>query len=219
MALAAIEMALWDALARSHATFLILLYEGVAGSACSAEDWIKRGFKAVKAKIGYPSARDDLEVVRAIRKAVGDGVATMVDYNQCLTPAEAVQRLRGLDGEGLVWVEEPVLAHDYEGHALVASAIHTPIQCGENWYGLEEVRQAIHVRASDYIMLDVMKIGGVTGWLRASAIAEANRIPLSNHLWSEISAQFMSATPTAHYLGIVIGGIRFLKSRCKSKMG
>ena len=96
----------------------------------------ERGFRGVKAKIGYPTVAEDLAVVRAIRQAVGDGVAVMVDYNQCLTPAEAVQRLRVLDGEGLAWIEEPTLAHDYAGHAQVAREVATPIQCGENWWGV-----------------------------------------------------------------------------------
>ena len=139
-------------------------------------------------------------MIRAIREAVGDEMAIMVDYNQCLTPTEAVRRLHALAGEGLTWVEEPVMAHDYDGHAFVARAIHTPIQCGENWWGANEVQQALQVGASDYLMLDVMKIGGVTGWLRAAALAEVHAVPLSNHLWPEISAQLMCVTPAAHYL-------------------
>jgi mandelate racemase len=111
-----------------------------------------------------------------------------------------VRRLGTLDGEGLTWVEEPVLAHDYDGHAFVAREIHTPIQCGENWWGPHELQRAIDARASDYVMLDIMKIGGVTGWLCAAALAEVHSIPLSNHLWPEISAQLMCASPVAHYL-------------------
>ncbi len=78
-----------------------------------------------------------------MRSAVGDGVAIMVDYNQCLTPADAVQRMRVLDGEGLTWVEEPTLAHDYAGHAQVAREAATPIQCGENWWGPLDMQHAI----------------------------------------------------------------------------
>ena len=141
IALSAIDMALWDALARSHGTSLVRLlggiekpipaygavgYDGVEGSAKVAEDWAKRGFSGIKAKIGYPTVREDVAVVRAMRKAVGDSVAIMVDYNQSLTPSEAVQRLRALDDEGLTWVEEPTLAHDYAGHALIARAAKTP---------------------------------------------------------------------------------------------
>jgi mandelate racemase len=175
-------------------------FDGISGSAQGAEEWAKREFKGVKAKIGYATLREDLEVVRAMRKAVGDEMAIMVDYNQSLTPVEAVQRLRAMEGEALTWAEEPVLAHDYNGHAFVAREIHTPIQCGENWWGANELKQAIEVRASDYVMLDIMKIGGVSGWLSAAALAEAHSIPLSNHLWPEISAQLMCRSPMAHYL-------------------
>ena len=157
----------------------------------------------MKAKIGYATVEEDVEVVQAIRKAVGNEMAIMVDYNQSLTPSEALRRLRVLDEEGLTWVEEPVFANDYHGHALVAREIKTPIQCGENWWGVHDMRQAIEARASDYMMPDVMKIGGVTGWMRAAALSEAHCVPLSNHLWPEISAQLMCATPTAHFLEYV----------------
>jgi mandelate racemase len=213
--LAAIDMALWDALARSHGVSLVRLlggvpkplpayggvgYDGVEGSTRVAEEWVKVGLKGVKAKIGYPTVDEDVAVIRAIRQAVGDDVAIMVDYNQCLTPAEAVERLRVLDGEGLAWVEEPTLAHDFAGHAQISRESKTPIQCGENWWGPLDLQHAIDAQASDYHMLDVMKIGGVTGWLRASALAHGKSIRVSSHLWPEISAQLLCVTPTAHWL-------------------
>jgi len=215
MALAAVDMALWDALARSLNTSLTRLlggvekplqaygavgFEGVAGSARVAEDWARRGFRGIKAKIGYADVKQDIEVIRAIRAAAGDEVALMVDYNQCLTPMEAILRLRALDDLGLTWIEEPTLAHDYQGHAQIARAVRTPIQCGENWWGTMDLRHAIEAQASDYMMLDVMKIGGVTGWLRAAALAELHNLQVSNHLWPEISAQLLCVTPTAHWL-------------------
>jgi len=215
IALAAIDMAVWDAMARvNHLPLVRLLgglpkpvraygavgYDGEIGSAATAEKWAMRGFTGVKAKIGYPTVQEDVAVVRAMRKAAGDGVAIMVDYNQCLTPVEAVERLRVLDDEGLTWVEEPTLAHDYAGHALVASAARTPIQCGENWWGTRDMLHAIEARASDFVMPDVMKIGGVTGWLRAAAIASTRGLQVSNHLWPEISARLLCCTPTAHWL-------------------
>jgi mandelate racemase len=175
-------------------------YDGVDVCARGAAEWAARGFKGVKAKIGYPTVHEDLAVIRAIRKAVGDGVAIMVDYNQSLTPAEAVQRLRVLDDEGLTWVEEPTLAHDYTGHAFIAREAETPIQCGENWWGALDLRHALDAQASDFIMPDVMKIGGVTGWLRAAALAQAENIRVSSHLWPEVSAQLLCVTPTAHWL-------------------
>ncbi|HEY3838051.1 MAG TPA: enolase C-terminal domain-like protein [Bryobacteraceae bacterium] len=215
MALAGIDMALWDALARVHNVSLVRLlggearavpaygpvgYDGAINSAKAAEEWARKGFSAVKAKIGYPDVREDLETIRAIRNAVGPDVAIMVDYNQSLTPIDAITRLHVLDGEGLTWIEEPTLAHDFLGHAQIAAEIATPIQCGENWWGALEMRHAIEARASDYMMLDLMKIGGVTGWLQASALGAAHGIRLSSHLWPETSAQLLCATPTAHFL-------------------
>jgi mandelate racemase len=215
IALAAIDMALWDALARAHGLPLVRLlggaarplrcygavgYDGVEGCARAAERWASRGLKGIKAKIGYPTVREDVAVVRAMRKAAGADMAIMVDYNQCLTPAEAVERLRVLDDEGLTWVEEPTLAHDYAGHALVAREARTPIQCGENWWGALDLQHALEAGASDLVMPDVMKIGGVTGWLRAAALAHAKGVPVSSHLWPEVSARLLCCTPTAHWL-------------------
>ena len=218
IALAAIDMALWDALARVHSMPLVRLlggvekpvraygavgYDGVQGSAKAAEGWRARGFTGIKAKIGYPTVQEDVAVVRAMRKVTGDDMAIMVDYNQCLTPTEAVERLRVLDEEGITWVEEPTLAHDYAGHALVAREARTPIQCGENWWGTLDMLHAIEAQASDFVMPDVMKIGGVTGWLRAATLAHAKGIRMSNHLWPEISARLLCCTPTAHWLEYV----------------
>jgi mandelate racemase len=215
MAIAAIDMALWDGLARSYCTPLVRLlgcspktiqaygavgFDGVEGSAAAAENWAKRGFTGVKAKIGYPTVRQDVAVIRAMRRAVGDSVAIMVDYNQCLTPAEAIERIRVLDDEGLTWIEEPTLAHDYAGHAAVAREAKTPIQCGENWWGVQDMQHAIDAGASDFVMVDAMRIGGVTGWMRAAALAQSRSALLSSHLWPEISAQLLCATPTAHWL-------------------
>jgi mandelate racemase len=215
IALAAIDMALWDALARVHSIPLVRLlggvekpiraygavgYDGVQGCAKAAEDWARRGFTGIKAKIGYPTVQEDIAVVHAMREAVGGDMAIMVDYNQSLTPSEAVERLRVLDDEGLTWVEEPTLAHDYAGHALIAREARTPIQCGENWWGTLDMQHAIEAQASDFVMPDVMKIGGVTGWLRAATLAHAKGIRLSNHLWPEISARLLCCTPTAHWL-------------------
>jgi mandelate racemase len=215
IALAAIDMALWDALARVHGLPLVRLlggvekpirpygavgYDGVAGCAKSAEKLAKQGFMGIKAKIGYPTVQEDVAVIRAMRQAAGDRTAIMVDYNQCLMPAEAVERLRVLDDEGLTWVEEPTLAHDYAGHAVVAREARTPIQCGENWWGTLDMQHAIEAQASDFVMPDVMKIGGVTGWLRAATLAHAKGLRMSNHLWPEISARLLCCTPTAHWL-------------------
>jgi mandelate racemase len=218
IALAAIDMALWDALARAHQLPLARLiggverpircyggigYDGAEGCAQAAAELAARGFPGIKAKIGYPTVREDVAVVRAMRRAAGPDVSLMVDYNQCLTPAEAAERLRALDDEGLTWVEEPTLAHDFAGNSRIASAARTPIQCGENWWGTLDMQHALDAEASDLVMPDVMKIGGVTGWMRAAALAQAKNLPMSSHLWPEISARLLCCTPTAHWLEYV----------------
>jgi mandelate racemase len=215
MALAAIDMAAWDALARAHELPLARLlgaepkpvrmyggigYDGADGSAREAAAWAERGVTGVKAKIGYPDVREDREVIRAIRRAAGDEMAVMVDYNQSLTPAEAIERVRQLDDEGLTWIEEPTRAEDYAGMAEVARAAATPIQAGENWWGPQELAKAVAAGASDHVMPDAMKIGGVTGWQRAAAIAAASGRLVSSHLFVEVSSHLLAATPTAHWL-------------------
>jgi len=215
MALSAIDMASWDALARCHSLPLTRLlggvdrpllayaglgFDGPIDSAKQAEALFKKGFRAVKAKVGYPSLKDDLAVIRALRSALGNDAEIMVDYNQSLTPAEAINRLRVLDDERLTWIEEPTSAHDHEGHALIAREIKTPIQCGENWWGPEEVGIAVAAKASDYVMFDVMKIGGVTGWLQAAAIAQAHNLVVANHLWPELSIRLLCLSPTARWM-------------------
>lgn len=215
MALAGLDMALWDALTRSLDQSLVrylkgqyrpipvyagIGFDGPQASARAAGHWAQRGLKGVKAKIGYPSVDEDLAVVRAIRGAVGPDMAVMVDYNQSLSVAEAVTRIRAMDDEGLAWVEEPTLANDFSGHAMIARSVRTPVQCGENWWGDREMRTAVEAGASDYVMPDVMKIGGVTGWLRASKLAQTHGMRVSSHLWPELSAQLLAVTPTAHWL-------------------
>ena len=215
MAISAIDMAAWDALARVREVPLWKLlgaphkptpayggigYDGEVACANEAERWAKRGFRGVKAKIGYPTVEEDLAVIRAMRAAVGPDVAVMVDYNQSLSVAEAKKRLAHPDGEGLGWVEEPVIAEDYAGMAEVARAASTPIQAGENWWGPLEFAKAIEARATDCLMPDAMKVFGVTGWMEVAALAQAKGLPISCHLFCEVSAHLLAATPTGQWL-------------------
>lgn len=215
MAMAAIDMAAWDALARLHNLPLYRLlggeprptrvygavgFDGETESARVAERWARRGVTAVKAKIGYPTVAEDRRVIRAIRAAAGEQMSVLVDYNQSLTPREAILRIRALEDEALTWVEEPVLSHDFAGHAEIAREVETPLQAGENWWGPRDFQTAIDTRATDYLMADVMKVGGITGWLDVAAMASARGLQLSNHLWPELSAHLLSVTPTAHLL-------------------
>ena len=101
---------------------------------------------------------------------------------------EAIQRGRTLDDEGLYWIEEPVRHDDYAGYARIAAEVQTPIQTGENLVDTFEMAEAIAARVrSSYVMPDVQRIGGVTGWLRAAALAHAHGIEMSSHLFPEFS--------------------------------
>lgn len=221
MALAGIDMAAWDALARAEGQPLaralgadlldVPAYNscglgliGAAAAPAEAEALVAAGgFSAIKVRLGYPDLATDIQVVRAVRSAVGDGVQLMSDYNQALTVPEAQRRVRALADEGLTWIEEPCLAHDDAGHARVRSVSRCPIQIGENWWGPAEMALSLRAGASDLGMPDAMKIGGVTGWLQAAALADAAGLPISTHLFPEVSVHLMAATPTRHWLEFV----------------
>lgn len=130
----------------------------------------------------------------AVQEVLGSRARLAVDYNQSLSTAEALRRCRRLDELDLLWIEEPVLQEDYAGAARVAESIRTPVQRGENWFGSSEMSLSLRAGESDIAMLDVMKIGGVSGWMRAAAIAHEHRTPVSSHIFHEISSHLMAAS-------------------------
>jgi mandelate racemase len=113
---------------------------------------------------------------------------------------EAVRRGLALQEEGIFWLEEPIRHDDYRGSAQIADALDVPVQIGENFNGPEAMNEALAMRACDYVMPDVNRIGGVTGWMRAAAIASARGIEMSSHLLPELSVHLLAATPTAHWI-------------------
>ena len=209
MALAAIDMAAWDALARSRTMPLAELLGGTCRPAPSyysagmldereAERLTGKalglGFRAFKVKVGRPSVETDRNVIRAIRASTDDDFTLIVGFNQSLTASEAEFRIRALEPEGLARIEEPLLHHDSAGHAALRRKVKTPIQIGE-----PDIAKSLAAEASDLCMPDAMKIDGVTGWLQAAVLAGAHGIPMSSHLFVEISAHLIAVTPTAHW--------------------
>jgi mandelate racemase len=221
MAISGIDMAAWDAQAQLADLPLARLLGGTikpvpAYNSCGlglmgaekvareAVELLGGGqFRAVKLRLGYASLEEDLAAVRAVQAAVPAGTLVMSDYNQVLTPAEAIRRGHALDDLGLTWIEEPVRADDHAGNAAVAAALKTPVQIGENFWGARDMARALAARACDYAMPDAERIGGVSGWMRAAAIADAAAMPMSSHLFPEISSHLMCVTPTAHWLEYV----------------
>ena len=217
-AVAGLDIALWDALAQAAGMPLARLLGGTlepvpaynsnglglippAAVADEALELLAEGgFTALKVRVGRDRAADDIEAVRRVRAAVGDEVTLVADYNQGLTLGDALQRCRALDAEGLTWIEEPLRYDDLDGHARVARDVSTPVMLGENFYGPRAMHEAIRAHACDLVMPDLMRIGGVTGWLQAAAIADVAGLPMSSHLYPEVSGHLMRVTPTRHWL-------------------
>jgi mandelate racemase len=215
MALSGLDMALWDALGHALSQPVARLLGGApkklpaydsygivdpVADRAALERSVARGFRAIKIKIGDGNVEKDVRTVAAVRAIVGADVALMVDYNQSLTVPEARRRIARLAPYDLHWVEEPVPAEDLAGHAAVRAGSPVPIQTGENWWFAADMAKAIAAGASDFAMPDLMKIGGVTGWLQAAALAEAASLPVSSHIFVEASAHALAVTPTAHWL-------------------
>jgi mandelate racemase len=161
---------------------------------------VASGFKAIKIKLGAGDVESDVAIVAEARRTIGDSVRLMLDFNQSQTTASAVERIRRLQDFDLTWVEEPVAAEDPVGHRVVRGRVRpVPIQTGENWWFPSGMANAIAAGASDLAMVDIMKIGGVTGWLSAMAQAEAAALPLSNHTFVEPSAHVMAVSPIASW--------------------
>ncbi len=168
------------------------------------------GFRAVKLRLGYATLEEDLAATRAVRNRVADSVMIMTDFNQALSADEALRRGRALDDEGVYWIEEPVRHDDYAASAALAAEIATPVQIGENFSQVYDLEKALAANASDFVMPDLERIGGVTGWLRAADVARGAGVEISSHLYPEVSAHLLAATPTAHWLEYVDWANAFL---------
>lgn len=217
-ALSGLDMAAWDAFAKTldlplHAALgagatPIRAYNsnglGLIGApAVPAEARaLAEGFGAIKLRLGYRAAEDDLAAIRACREAVGPETCVMTDYNQSLAPAEAARRAR-LIGDRVFWIEEPVRADDVAGHATMREAATTQIMTGENAWGPHDIARLIAGGAADLLMPDAGKIWGVTGWREAAALCAAAGIPVSSHLYPEVSVHLLAATPGADWLEYV----------------
>lgn len=237
IAMSGLDMAAWDVLAQAAGQPLVRLLGGAPTEvraynsnglgilapralAREAERLVADGFDAVKMRLGRARAQDDLAAVRAVRKAIGPDVTLMADFNQALSVNEAILRGRMLDDEGgLLWIEEPTRADDFEGTGRIADALGTPVQIGENFMGPEQMAQALAAACCDFVMPDVQRIGGVTGWMRAAALAQGAGLEMSTHLFPEISCHLLAVTPTAHWLEMVDWAQPILKDELVVKRG
>ena len=218
IAVSALDMAAWDALAQAAGVPLAVYLGGTVGPVPAYNSnglWLtaadrlaaeaaalvaEGGFKALKLRLGRATLDEDLAAIAAVREAAGASVKLMCDFNQGLTLGDALRRCHALDDQGLEWFEEPIAYDNLPGYVQLARELKTPVQLGENFYGPRLLYQAVIAGAGDCVMPDMMRIGGVSGWLRAAAITGAAGIPMSTHLYPEISAHLMRVTETAHWL-------------------
>lgn len=235
-AVAGIDMAAWDAAAKEADLPLCRLLGGerraidaynsnglglIGPEAAAIEAAeLAAGFRAVKVRLGYADIETDVEVVDAVIGAVPMDMPVMCDFNQSLTRADAKQRISAIDDMGLDWIEEPLLHDDVEGYATLCATAETPIQLGENARSPAEIQRLIAAEAADFLMPDVAKIGGVTNWMNAAEQCAAARIRLSTHLFPEISAHMMAASPAAaHWLEYVDWAAPFLAEQLEIRDG
>lgn len=218
-AISAVDIALWDLKARRAKLPLWRLLGGhdpkvpaYAGGIdldftidellAQADRFRADGFRAIKMKAGRPQLREDIERVRRMREHLGDDFPLMVDANMRWTADQAIRAARALEPFNLVWLEEPTIPDDVEGHARIVRDGGMPIATGENMHTLYEFRQMICAGGVTYPEPDVTNCGGVTIFRKIGALAEAHNLPLTSHGAHDVTVQLLAAAPNRSYLEV-----------------
>ena len=227
LALAAIDIALWDIRGKALNQPLWKLLGGArervatyaSGSlrrtltldeVVSAAGRLKdKGFREMKTQLALPgdtSPAKEVERMRRVREAIGSDIKLMCDINQRWRPEQAIDIGRRVEdaGVGLFWLEDVTAHDDYAGIARVNAALATPICGGELVYGIVPFRHMIEARSVDYVMIDLIRVGGVTQWMKVAGMAEAFNLPVVSHVIPEIHSHLVAAVPnglTVEYMG------------------
>jgi L-alanine-DL-glutamate epimerase-like enolase superfamily enzyme len=218
LALAAVDIALWDVRCKTAGQPLWLLAGG-ANSTVPLYDteggWLQlsieelvsgaleskaRGWPGVKLKVGKPRASEDLERLRVVREAVGPEMDIMVDANQSMTYAEAKRRARMFEEVDVFWFEEPLPAEDITGHARLAASTSIPVAVGESLYSPSHFREYLQGGGARIIQVDAARIGGITPWLKTAHLAEAFNVKVAPHFLMELHVSLAAAVPNALYV-------------------
>jgi L-alanine-DL-glutamate epimerase-like enolase superfamily enzyme len=214
LALSAIDIACWDlkgkALGRSVAALLGGLRDRVPTYASGALmrphpiDYLAKagprlrdmGFRQMKMQCGSePTIAASVERVRVVREAVGPDVDLMCDINQLWSVSHAIEVGRRIEPYHLFWLEDPTAHDDVPGLARIADALPTPIAAGEYHYGIVPFRHMLEARSIDVVMIDLLRAGGITQWMKIAGMAEAFNLPVVSHLVPEIHAHLIAAIP------------------------
>lgn len=214
---AAIDIALWDILGKhlnSPVAYLLGAYRdsipiyGSGGWLSYSMDqllqettsYVRRGFKGVKMKVGSDDLARDVERVKAVRKAIGDGPVLMVDANQGWNAHQAIKFCRDVQDCNIFWFEEPLPKDDWDGYARLAGAIDIPIATGEREFSLTNFREILKRQAAAVIQPDALRIGGITQWMKLARLAEAFGVKVASHFYKEIDVHCLAACPNGLFL-------------------
>jgi L-alanine-DL-glutamate epimerase-like enolase superfamily enzyme len=218
LALAAVDIALWDLRAKRQKLPLWIvaggakdrcpLYTTEGGwlhieAAALVEDALQakaQGFRGSKIKIGRPHGAEDWARLTAVRAAVGDTFELMTDANQGLTLDEAIRRAQRLKDIDLAWIEEPLPADDMDGHIRLSRSTPIPIAIGESLYSIRHFREYMQKGACSIVQADVARIGGITPWLKVAHAAEAFDMPICPHFLMELHLSLVCAVPNGKYV-------------------
>ena len=215
LAISAIDIALWDIRGKAFGQSLARLLGGrrervpayASGALtrttptdkleAAASALVKKGYTQIKTQMAVEglTPAQEIERIRLIRGAVGPEVNLMVDINQRWSVAEAISIGRRVEELGLGWLEDPTAHNDYQGLAKIADALDTPICAGEYLYGIEPHRQTLTHHSVDIAMIDLLRVGGVTQWMKVAGMAEAFNRPVASHLLPEIHCHLIAAVP------------------------
>jgi L-talarate/galactarate dehydratase len=214
LALSAIDVACWDlkgkALGRSVAALLgglrdrVPTYASGALMRAHAVDYLAKagprlrdmGFRQMKMQCGSePTVAASVERVRVMREAIGPDVDLMCDINQMWSVNHAIEVGRRIEPYHLFWLEDPTAHDDYPGLARIADALTTPIAAGEYHYGIAPFRHLLEARSIDIPMIDLLRVGGITQWMKVAGMAEAFNLPVVSHLVPEIHVHLIAAAP------------------------
>lgn len=225
MAMAAVDIAVWDLVGKHYGQPLHKLLGGARDSIPAyiseinlsvtdtpadlvrrVDDYMARGFRAVKIKIGREDLDEDIERIRLVQERLGRGGRLFVDLNQKWSASEALTNAARLDGLNLGWIEEPMLYHDIAGHAALKRAIRTPIALGESMYSKFQFLDYLRADAVDVVQADVAFVGGITEWLKIAHLAQSFGKPVAPHYMMELSLPLLCGVPNGFMLEDVVGG-------------
>jgi len=215
LAISAIDIALWDIRGKAFGVPLARLlgasrdrvpaYASGALTRTTPTDKLERaavalvekGYSQVKTQMAVEglNAAQEIERIKIVRNAVGPNTNLMVDINQRWSVAEAISIGSRIEDLGLGWLEDPTRCDDYQGLAKIADALATPICAGEYLYGIEPHRQTVTHHSVDIVMIDLVRVGGVTQWMKVAGMAEAFNKPVASHLLPEIHVHLIAAAP------------------------